>query len=125
MKVKYFEKYLRGDIIRIIADDVKFAFWHDGTQIEFKKISFDEVQFGIPLFEVCHRLAVYLDRGKVDIWIFEEKLSKHTHTRSDFDGSARGDGLSNSAGDVQVRQEVLAKKFFGVYLLHCPRDSRP
>ena len=94
------------------------------------------MQLRVPFFEVRHALAVDLYRRELYIRIFQQKLGQNTHSGTDlqyayFFGTwylvtlSLIGGLSNPLGDIQVLQEVLTKKFFGMYSLHFQGDSRP
>jgi hypothetical protein len=53
--------------------------------------------------------------------LLEEELREDAHTRADFENGDVGtgiDGVGDAAGNGKVSQEVLAKLFLRLYLLH-------
>lgn len=79
------------------------------------------------LLKVCHRLAVNLHHLQ-RTWLLHQILRHHTHARTDFEHWQIGirfiHRVSDTLGDIQVSQEVLAEIFLGSYLFHGPKITK-
>ena len=79
------------------------------------------------LLKVCHRLAVDLHHLQ-RTWLLHQILRHHSHTRTDFEHWQIGirfiHRVSDTLGDIQVSQEVLAEIFLGSYLFHGPKITK-
>lgn len=79
------------------------------------------------LLKVCHRLAVDLHHLQ-RTWLLHQILRHHTHARAYFEHRQVSIGfihcISDTLGDIQVSQEVLAEIFLGSYLFHGPKITK-
>ena len=79
------------------------------------------------LLKVCHRLAVDLHHLQ-RTWLLHQILRHHTHARTYFEHRQIGirfiHRVSDTLGDIQVSQEVLAEIFLGSYLFHGPKITK-
>ena len=63
--IQNFKEDLTTDIVWIVAYDTEFALRINDIQIQLQKVALNEVQLGVPLFEVRHTLPINFDSGSL------------------------------------------------------------
>ncbi len=119
-EVEDVEKYLRGDVVGVIADDGKLAGAHDFAEVQFEEIGLDNAVFVSELGEICAEIfdALGVKLHDLDVApVSEQKLRQDAHAGAHFEHRELGggvEGAGNALGHVEVSQEMLAEGLFGL-----------